>query len=196
MTDNILLHRKELIILAAIEVINEFGVLGFSTKEVSKRVGISEPAIFKHFKTKSELLHAVLELFSHYDLDVIHSIRAKKLKAIESLHQFINTYATYYENYPAITELTQSFEDFRRDPNFTDKIQEILQTRKSFLIELIEQGMSSGELRADINSEYLAVTILGMEREWCLSWRFSGHIYSLKEKITSTLNLLMQLSKR
>ncbi len=192
---NILLHRKEFIILAAVEVINECGVSGFSTKEVSKRVGISEPAIFKHFKTKVDLLHAVIEQFSHYDCDVIHSLRSKKLNAIESIILFINTYATYYENYPAITELTQSFEDFRRDPNFTEQIHEILQTRKNFIMELIEQGKASGELKPEVSGEQLAVTILGMEREWCLNWRFSGYSYSLKEKISSNLNMLLELSK-
>ncbi len=190
---NSLLHRREFIILAAIDVINECGISSFSTKEVSKRVGISEPAIFKHFKTKVDLLNAVIERFSHYDCDVIHSLRSKKLNAIESMILFINTYATYYENYPAITELTQSFEEFRRDPNFTDKIQEILQTRKNFIIELIRKGKASGELKTEINEEQLAVTILGMEREWCLNWRFSGYSFSLKEKISSNLDMLIKL---
>ncbi len=195
MTSNMLLHRREYIILAAIEVINEYGVSSFSTKEVSKRVGISEPAIFKHFKTKVDLLKAVIDRFSHYDCDMIHSIRSKKLNAIESITLFINTFTTYYENYPAMTELTQSFEDFRRDPNFTDQIQEILQTRKNFMIELTEQGKASGEFKPEIDEEQLAVTILGMEREWSLNWRFSGYSFSLSEKISSNLNMLIELSK-
>lgn len=64
---NKLIHRSLSIIPSTI-VIDESGINGVSTREIAKRVGISEPAIFRHFKTKTDLL--VLDYFGHYDSDI------------------------------------------------------------------------------------------------------------------------------
>jgi AcrR family transcriptional regulator len=188
---NNLLHRKESIILATIDVIDEFGFRGLSTREVAKRVGISEPAIFKHFKTKGELILAVVEHFSQYDSDVIQSIRAKKLEPVKAIICFIETYATYYENYPAITAITQNFDLLRTDPNLSDKIQNIVTTRTSFITEMARQA-SSGKVNTDQFCENLGVTIMGLTREWCLLWRLSGYNFSLKERMVSNLNMILE----
>ena len=51
MGDNIL-HRKEQLILTAIEIIDEIGIQRLTTREIAKRQQISEATIFRHFKIK------------------------------------------------------------------------------------------------------------------------------------------------
>ncbi|HWQ42004.1 MAG TPA: helix-turn-helix domain-containing protein [Desulfosporosinus sp.] len=50
-----------------IEVIDEQGLQGLTTREVAKKQDISESTIFKHYKSKNELILAVLDYFSQYD---------------------------------------------------------------------------------------------------------------------------------
>jgi AcrR family transcriptional regulator len=57
--DNSLLHRRERIILTAIDIINELGIQGLSIREVAKREAIATSSIFSHFKSKNELILAV-----------------------------------------------------------------------------------------------------------------------------------------
>src|SRR5262245_44645310 len=57
-------HHGNLIdalIEAAVELIETKGVENLSLREVSKRVGVSSGAPFRHFKSKAELLTAVAE---------------------------------------------------------------------------------------------------------------------------------------
>lgn len=190
MVNNILLHRKDSIILAAIEIIDEVGIHSVSTREVAKRVGISEPAIFKHFKTKSDLILAVLEHYTKYDMDVIQSIRRKALKPRDAIMSFIETYATYYENYPQITALPQSLDLLRNDPNLSSPIDHMLNIRTNFLMELLNQAKAEENL-TKLNSEYLAITLMGLVKEWCLRWRISNHAFPLKEKIMSSAGMLL-----
>lgn len=187
-----LLHRKESIILTTIEVIDEFGFHGLSTREVAKRVGISEPAIFKHFKTKSDLILAVLDHFSQYDLDIIESIRTKKLKPVEAIVSFIDTYATYYENYPAITALTQYYDILRSDPKLSEKITSIHLTRKDFIYQMILLAQKEGELSTEVDGENLTVIITGLIREWCLNWRISNYKFSLRERMLTTIKMVLE----
>lgn len=190
-----LLSRKISIILATIDVIDEFGISNLSTREVARRVGISEPAIFRHFKTKGDLLLAVLDHFANYDNDIMLSIKAKELRPLEAISFFIEVYATYYENYPAITAITQNYEVLRCDPYLSQKIQGIFSTRKNFMAEMIKKAQTDGEIIESANYEGLSTTIMGISREYCLSWRMNGYVFSLKERILSTINMILEAFK-
>ncbi len=54
-------QRSEQIADAALAVIAESGLRGFTTKAIAEHVGISDGAIFKHFKSKSEIVLAAME---------------------------------------------------------------------------------------------------------------------------------------
>lgn len=190
--ENELLHRKISIILATVDVIDQFGIHGLSTREVAKRVGISEPAIFRHFKSKTDLILSVLDHFSHYDSDVILSIQAKKLNPIESIVCFVETYATYYENYPAITALTQIYDVLRCDPVLSEKIQSILFTRTGFIAEMVMKAKENGKISPNVDSERLAITIMGIKRELSLHWRMRDYSFPLRERIMSTLEMVLE----
>ena len=78
MKDNIL-HRKILLIITTIDIIDELGIQGLSTREIAKRQGVSEATIFRHYKNKNELLLAVLDYFSQFDEDIFQSTRIKRI---------------------------------------------------------------------------------------------------------------------
>ena len=191
-----LLHTKEMIILTTIEVINEFSVHDFSTREIARRVGISEPAIFKHFRTKRELLLAVLEHYSLYDKDLILSLQAKNMDPVDALIYFVDLYMNYYQNYPAITVITQNYDLLRKDPDLLEKIKSIMSHRDHFMKEMLEQAQRIGRLSNSADIESLIITINGLLREWCLSWRFSEYQFNLRDKaIQSLKNLLRAFEK-
>src|SRR5438132_7208069 len=54
-------ERREQIIRAAIPVFAERGYAGASTDEIARRVGLSQPYLFRLFNTKRELIMACIE---------------------------------------------------------------------------------------------------------------------------------------
>jgi AcrR family transcriptional regulator len=48
---------------AAITVFAESGVRGATTRRIAQEAGVNEVTLFRHFKSKDELIHAALELF-------------------------------------------------------------------------------------------------------------------------------------
>ncbi|HMU61548.1 MAG TPA: TetR/AcrR family transcriptional regulator [Gemmatimonadales bacterium] len=52
--------RRAQIITATIAIIAEHGLQGWKTAEVARRVGISEPTLFRHFKSKRGMLAAAV----------------------------------------------------------------------------------------------------------------------------------------
>lgn len=190
-----ILHRKDSIISSTIEMVDEVGIQRLSTKELAKRMGISEGTIFNHFKTKDALLLAVLEHFSQYDEDIISAVELNDMNPIEAIQYFVNCYATYYENYPAITAITQVYDILRYDPKLSEKARSIFSKRTDFLVRMIKGAQSLGEISKEIDSEFLAVAIMGLNREFCLKWRMEGYAFPLRENIMSSLKTLLNAFK-
>jgi len=190
-----LLHTKEGLILATIEVISERGLQGLTTKEVAKRQGISESTIFKHYKSKNELIIAVLDHFSQFDQAIFESLKDKGLKPIEAIKYFVDSYVTYYANYPEITAITHAYEGLMREPELSDKVRSIFNNRTSNIRLLVEEAKSHGEYKVDLDSENLADIIIGLERVITLKWRINNYNFSLKEHTLSALNMLLDVFK-
>jgi len=187
-----ILPRKERLIITAIEVIDELGIQALSTREIAKRQGISEAALFRHFKSKNELLIAVLDHFSKFDNDIFQSAKLKNLSPKESIIYFIKKTVEYYENYPAITSIMQVFDVLRYDVELCDKVRKILDNQTTMIRDLVEGAKNKGEIRIDTDCAILALIIMGSFREICLKWRFSNHEFSLKEVTLSALEMILK----
>ncbi len=185
------LHRKESLIITAIDIIDELGIQGLSTREIARREGVSEATLFRHYSNKKELLRAVLDYFCKFDYDIFQSAELMKLKPCDSIRFFVELSVEYYENYPAITSIMQVFEAVRYESDLEEKIKEILNNRTGFIQQLIEKAKEEGELSKDINSEDLADLISGLCREICLKWRINDRNFSLKERTMETLDMVL-----
>jgi AcrR family transcriptional regulator len=190
-----ILHRKERLILTTIDVINEMGIQSLSTREIAKRQGVSEATLFRHFKSKNELLIAVLDFYSKFDSDIAESINLKQLSPRESIEFWVNSYVEYYENYPAITSIMQIYEVLASDNLLVDKIKSILNFRSNILIQLFDNAKAAGAIAPEADSKKLTDTISGYIRINCFNWRLAGFSYSLKDSTMSSLKMILDAFK-
>lgn len=186
-----LLHRKDRLLITTVEIIDELGIQGLSTREIAKRQGVSEATLFRHYKSKNELLIAVLDYFSQFDGDIFNSTKLKNLKPTEAIYYFIGATVEYYENYPAITSIMQLMDVLRYEAELSDKVNEIYENRISIIKQLIMDAQLSGEIRSDLDSENLSEMISGFCREICLKWRLEDRKFSLKQRTLSSLDMFM-----
>ncbi|HEX9059037.1 MAG TPA: TetR/AcrR family transcriptional regulator [Clostridia bacterium] len=186
-----LLHRRESLILTAIDIINELGIQGLSIREVAKRQGISAASLFGHFKSKNELIHAVLDHFTLYDNVIMQSIELKSLHSKKAIVYYIDSFYTYYENYPAITAILLAYDTLRCEPDFSERMKDILLLRSSSLIKMITEAQNTGEIRSDIGAESIADMILGSCAVICLKWRTEKYKFPLKSRVLNTLDAIL-----
>ncbi|PYG84355.1 TetR family transcriptional regulator [Ruminiclostridium sufflavum DSM 19573] len=185
------MDRKDSLILTAIEILDEFGIQGLSTREIAKRQGVSEATLFRHYNKKSDLILAMLDFDSKYDSDIMTTVKIKKLKLRAAIIFFINSYAEYYENYPAVTAVSQAYNVLACDPQFAGKVKNAFFAKLCFIQEIIMEAQKAGELSRGIDSESLSYLIWGSFMSICLNWRFNKYNFSLKECTLSTLEMTL-----
>ncbi|WHH60087.1 TetR/AcrR family transcriptional regulator [Petroclostridium sp. X23] len=186
------LKRKEKIIICAIDILDEVGIQGLTMKEIAKRQGITEPAVYKQFSGKQEVILTILERFSTFDEGIRNTIRDNNMNPKDGLNYFINSYVEYYENYPQITTVLFSFDVYRYQSDTNNKMQCIIQERQKFVDELIRKGQTIGEFKINIESKELASIILGLLWSFVFEWKMSNCSYSLKEKVLSALGRILE----
>ena len=189
-------QRKDYIILHAIELIDENGIHNVSTKEIAKRLKISEGLIFKLFPKKSDLMLAVLDHFCFYDRDMFYSALNKNENALEAIRFYVNSYMIYYENYPAMTAVYQAYDTLKGDVILEQRVNEIYFNRINYLTKMVEKAKESALISETIDAENIAVMIASINRGLSLKWRLSKYSFSLREKAAWSTNLILESIQR
>ncbi|WP_066623009.1 TetR/AcrR family transcriptional regulator [Clostridium magnum] len=187
------MKRKERVILTAIDIISDLGFQGLTTKEICRRQEISDGTLYKHFRSKDEIILGVLDYYSKFDKSIKDTTELNKFSAKESIIFFFKMISEYYENYPSISAISNNYETLQHEANISEKAKEIFQSRSRLIIRYIEKAKENGELRSDIDSEGFADIILGGVRETILKWRMYNFNFSLKEKVISNIDMLLKM---
>lgn len=186
------IKRRDRIIQTAIEILDELGFQGLSTKEISKRQEISEGTLYKHFKNKDEIMNGVLDYYAKFDSDLKQTIELKQLNSIDSIMFITSCFAEYYQNDPPITAIPFMHEVFRHEKGFSNKMNEILEGRYRYLLEVIERGKTIGEFPQMMDSELLANILLGTGWMIIMRWRMCNYVFNLRDTLIESTNLILQ----
>jgi AcrR family transcriptional regulator len=187
-----LIKRRESIIVSTIAMLNEVGLQNLSTKLIAKREGVSEGTLFRHFRNKTEILLAVIDQFSQFDNAIIETCKINKFSSLETIKYFFNAYAEYYENYPEITVIVQSYDSLMCDPELSDKVRSIINQRSEFIFETVKDAQKAGVIKMDIDARLLEDILSGASRELCLKWRMAKFTFSFKEKSAMLINGVLE----
>ncbi|MGC8765380.1 MAG: TetR/AcrR family transcriptional regulator [Brevinematia bacterium] len=162
--------RQEEIIKTSIRLIVEEGIDNFTTKNIAAKIGISEAALYRHFKSKDEIINSILDYFENIARDTL--ILAKKFdSSIDRLKFIFKTRAETFVKNPGFVILILSEEIFPPDPLLTEKIKGIMLMNKENIESIIVEGQKRGEIRNDIESETLFYIIVGSFRFMITRWR-------------------------
>ncbi|MBC3803217.1 TetR family transcriptional regulator [Acetobacterium fimetarium] len=186
-----LIKRRESIIVSTIVTLNQVGLQNLSTKLIAKREGVSEGTLFRHFKNKTEILLAVIDQFSQFDDAIIETCQVNKLSSLETIKYFFNAYAEYYENYPEITVIVQSYDSLMCDPELSDKVRSIIDKRADFIFKTVKEAQKNGVIQKNIEARLIEAILSGASRELCLKWRMSKFDFSINEKSREMVNAVL-----
>lgn len=180
--------RKEHLILTAIEIIDELGYQGLTTKELSKRQDISEAALYRHFKSKNEIVAGVLDYYTNVFDGVRELIKTKNLSALKAIEFYISKFMEMYENYPAMISILNSYEVLSHEKEISNTISEIVSIRHKFLTELFQKGIDNKEFDGMVSAEALSYIMIGTIASVTLTWKFQNYDFSLTDKIRLITN--------
>lgn len=190
-------QRQQEIIDVALNLINAKGIQGLTMKNLSKEIGISEPAIYRHFENKIEILLAILDLFKESTREIFEKELHSGISATAKIEHLFTRHFERFADNPSLVSVIFSEELFRGEAVLMKKIADVIDKNATILTQIIKQGQQSGEIRSDVCADHLAVVIMGSLRLFVKIWQFSGYRFDIKEdgiKLLTSVKLMIQAS--
>ncbi|MFA7420412.1 MAG: TetR/AcrR family transcriptional regulator [Melioribacteraceae bacterium] len=184
-------ERQILIIDEAIKIIHELGYHAFSIRELSKRVGISEPAIYRHFLNKEDIVLGILGRFNEFDLSLFQEVK-KYEKPIEKIQSFVQYHFDFLEKNPSMTSIVFAEEIFNQSELLREKMLTIIEKRKKQIKSIIDEARAKNQI-IEVETNELATIILGFIRLVILEWRMGGFSFSLSQRGKKTVHTIEKL---
>jgi len=168
-------ERKRQLVGLALELIASHGLQGASMARVARAAGISETALYRHFRSHRELILAALDettaiLQRYFD---VHETDIKRRIHIVS--------ANLYDGIMADSMESRLLFEFLRAPakeNLKDQMQAQFQAMLHKIEAMLDEGIARGQFRADIDKTRIAweifafgftlnfVNVLGFENDF------------------------------
>ncbi len=177
--------RQKEIIDTSIKLIAHSGIQSLTIKNISKKIGISEAAIYRHFASKSEIIMAILDTFQDISCCVFDTIWEEGSTSIDKVKAFVMDRYDRFTEHPELAKVMFSEEIFQNDERYYKKIFDIMEEHKDKLKDIIRNGQEKNEIRNDVDLISLIRIIVGSMRMLVTQWCLSNFSFNLKQQGTN-----------
>lgn len=172
--------RQNQIIEETIKLIHTKGIQGLTIKNISAGIGFTEAAIYRHFKSKDEILSTILDDFRMNLDSKSKSILESDSPALVKLRTMLNQLIKMFCTNPYIVSVIFSDEIFKNKKILSDKIIHLIKQNNECFRIIAAEGQKTKEIRTDIEAEELAIIIMGSFRMIVKNWQLNKQSYSLE----------------
>ncbi len=174
--------RQKQIIDAARKLIIRRGSEHIRIKEIAEAVGLTEGAIYRHFKSKKDILSLLIEAIED---DLVGDMKAAAINGgpvIDVLEGVLKSHLSAIEQRRGISFLVIAEIISLGDKKLNQKISGVIAEYTANLKELLAKGREGGEFPADLDLEAAASLFFGMVQGLVNTWALNGYDFRLEEK--------------
>ncbi len=154
--------RQEQIKKAVLEIIADEGLHNISTRNLAKKIGFSEGAIFRHFSTKRDIIKGIMDDVAKDLIGSLRSIVISPIKTEEKLFKYLCKNVKYLKENRGITILLFSEATHLGDKELKEKLNQILAEQKQFIIKMVKDGVAEGVWDKNISPGDVAMLYMGI----------------------------------
>ncbi len=187
-------ERQTQIMESALGLIAEKGIQGLTIKNLSKKIGISEPAIYRHFDSKSSILLTILNNFKQMASMMSQMVLTFDGTAFEKIEFIFSKIIQLFIESPSYVSVIFSEEIFKNDIELKNKIIEVFDQNEQTIESIMRSGQEKGDVRSDIGSKNLALIVMGSLRFLVKQWDIKGKKHNLKlegDQMLKSLKLII-----
>lgn len=155
-------ERQKEIKQAILNIIAEEGLQALSTRNLARKVGISEGALFRHFRRKRDMMLAIMQDVQTDLMEPLQQIALQSTTASERLFLFLCTHVRYLIKNKGITILLFSEAAHMNDTELKSQLHEIILKQKQLIGKIIQDGIAAGEWDPAVQVENVTMLYMGI----------------------------------
>jgi AcrR family transcriptional regulator len=177
--------RKQQIIDAARKLIIKKGSEHLTVRAMAKEVGLTEAAIYRHFKSKREILSFLMNHIMDTMLHDVERTANENPPSLDTIDQALKQHLSEIEqrkgmSFQIIAEIISL-----GDKKLNKEVYEKLDAYIDRLKHLLSEGVRAGSIKEGIDLAACALLLFGMIQGLTNIWALSGYSFDLSEKYES-----------
>jgi AcrR family transcriptional regulator len=154
--------RREQLIHGALTVLAKEGVHSLSIARVAKQVGIVPSAVYRHYKSKEELLYAMMQYVQVNVFGYIGQAIEKTSCPLERLRKILFIQTKFIASNKGLPGMVFSEGLFSSDPMRREKAHSIMQGYLQRIVGIVRLGQLEKKIRNDVRPETIAIMFGGL----------------------------------
>ncbi len=188
--------RKEQIVNAAKKLIIKHGSENLTVRAIANEVHLSEGALYRHFKSKRDILALLADTI---ESDLLGDIKVNVVEGesySKILDSILRGHLSAIKQRQGISfQVIAMFISFG-DKKLNGRLSEIINKYLQEIKTLLRMGVESGELRENLDLDGTALLFFGMIQSLVNVWALSNYELNLEASYEASWNTLKECIKR
>jgi AcrR family transcriptional regulator len=143
---------RERLLDAAAHTFSRDGIRGATTREIAREAGVNEVTLFRHFKSKEQLLRAVLQRGLESEIAIMDQHSSWKENLRESMEKYARHYYSHIEKKKGIARAFLA-EAQILPKSMQTMIADVIRPVRERLVLILTDAQQAGAVRNDLNVE-------------------------------------------
>jgi TetR/AcrR family transcriptional regulator, fatty acid metabolism regulator protein len=176
-----LTERQQQIIETAVRLVAVKGIQNFTIKNLSTEIGISEPAIYRHFVNKLDVLKNILIYLKVKMKPAIDELK-KEDNSVDCIINFINTQFKIFGENHNLAKVIFAEANFQNVEELKNSIFIIMNSTQKLLNDKISAAQQKGQINNQISAINLTRFIIGSMRFLVTQWNMSDAMFDIENE--------------
>ena len=174
--------------------IDQFGIQELTIKNIALDMQLSEAALYRHFKSKNDILYGLLSYFIIEMKDRVESIVTNNEKSpAELLRDIFSSQLNTFVLKPAIVSVIFSEGIFQFNKRLSQKVSMMMGMMQENINAIVIRGQEEGSFGKLLGADALTTIIMGSMRMVVLKWKLSGNRSDLVKDGSRVLNGILKM---
>ncbi len=181
--------RKEQIVHIALQLVSEQGMKKLTMKNIAEKIGFSDAALYRHFKSKHDILETLIDTVSKNLINKINDTVANIDDPVDKLRAILRIHLSHMEKNKGMPRIIFSESIHQNDPLLRKMVLQMVTHYLDLIRGVLLRGREAGKIRKDIDIDTAAVAFFGLVQSTTLLWSLSNFEHSLSKKADSLFDV-------
>ena len=178
----------------ASQIIDRDGIQELTTKNLAAEIGLSEAALYRHFKSKNEIMLGLLDYFMLEMKERVAVIAAKEGRTpSELLKDIFTSQLKTFAQKPAIVSVIFSEGIFQFNKELMKKVSGMMEMMQVAIDAIVKKGQQEGSFRDFAVPSTVSTIIMGSMRLTVMKWKVFGRQSDLVKEGNKVLNGVLKM---
>ena len=168
----------------------EDGVATITAQAIADKVGIAQPTVFRHFRTRDLILQAVIDWIAEHLLGMVGKIAAGTGQPEERLRRLIDQQLKFIVRHRGLPRLLFSERLHQENTRLKQSVRKIMDAYCTLVAGVLREGVETGAFRAELDADETARLMLALIQGLVMRWSISDFEFDLTGEAPALWRLL------